>query len=270
MTLALGGVFKAVPGGKSSHGLRLSLGDPRAPADARGASLLAIGKDHIDITAASAEGLIMGLRTMAQMGLSGPLPRCTVADWPDVAVRSGHLCYHLIRESLAYNCANYEALLREIDSLAALKYNAVLLELESMFPYRRHPAISCKIAFTPRQVQSIRDRLAGHRMEIVPMVQCLGHAYNVLFHDEYSAYREVPGTFQQYCPLNPDLPKLYMQFVDEYLEMFPGVRQWHMGGDESRQLGRCPRCGRKWNERACRASMSITSQRSHCGCTNGT
>jgi hypothetical protein len=36
-----------------------------------------------------------------------------------------------------------------------------------------------------------------------------------------------------------------MEFVDEYLALFPGLKQWHMGGDESRQLALCPRCKEK-------------------------
>jgi len=243
--VALSGALVPADKGPTGRGIRLLVGDPQAPGDASGAYRLVVERDRIAVTARSGEGLLNGLRTVAQMACTGPLPQCEVTDWPDVTARSAHLCYHVVRESLAYNCPNFKALLDQIDQLAALKYNAVLLELESLFPYRKHAAIPCRIAFTRDQVRTIRDRLAAHHMEIVPLVQCLGHAYNVLVHDEYAAYREVPGTYQQYCPLNPALPGLYMEFVDEYLELFPGLKQWHIGGDESRQLARCPRCREK-------------------------
>lgn len=243
--LALGGSFRAQPveGGKAE--IRLRTGDPGVGGRYNGAYRIEIGSRQLTITAAAADGLLMGLRTVAQLGLTGSIPQGVITDWPDVEVRSAHLCYHLIRESLAYNCPNFNALIHHIDGLAALKYNAVLLELESMFPYRRHPAISCKLAFTRAQVTELCEQLAAQRMEVVPLVQCLGHAYNVLIHDEYAGFREVPGTIQQYCPLNPKLPDLYMEFVDEYQEIFPGLKQWHIGGDESRQLARCPRCKEK-------------------------
>ncbi len=240
--LALAGTFTPIAAA-AKHGFRLIKGDPQAPGS--GAYRLVVTKDRVTVTARAADGLLHGLRTVARMALNGPLPQCEVTDWPDVAVRSAHICYHLVRESLAYNCPNFDALLDHIDELAALNYNAVLLELESLFPYRKHAPIACKLAFTREQAGIVRDRLAAHRMEVVPLVQCLGHAYNVLIRDEYATYREVPGTYQQYCPLNPDVPKLYMEFVDEYLELFPGLKQWHIGGDESRQLGRCPRCKEK-------------------------
>lgn len=226
-------------------GLRLLLEDPGAPTDAPEAYMLLVEDRRISVKSRSSAGLLMGLRTLAQLASHGDVPQCKVVDWPDMTMRSAHLCYHLVRESLPYNAPNFEGLLDQIDQLAALKYNAVLLELESLFPYQRHPRIPCKIAFTQKQIAAIRDRLRAHGMEIVPMVQCLGHAYNVLIHEEYAGYAEAPGTFQQFCPMNPKLPDLYMEFVDEYLEVFPGLQQWHLGGDESWQLGRCDRCKAK-------------------------
>jgi N-acetyl-beta-hexosaminidase len=204
-----------------------------------------LSDNQISISSNSCDGLLMGLRTLAQLAQGGSIPNCEIVDWPDISLRAAHLCYHLVRETLPYNAPNFGALIEQIDQLAALKYNAVLLELESMFPYKRHPLVSCQIAFTPEQMIAIRDRLKLHHMQIIPMVQCLGHAYNVLIHKEYASYREVAGTFQQYCPTNPKIADLYMEFVDEYLEAFPELRQWHMGGDESQQIGLCSRCKAK-------------------------
>ena len=225
--------------------IRTVMGDPGALAESPEAYRLVVDQGGVTLTSRSEDGFAMGRRTWAQLAAAGPVPHCEIVDWPDATLRCAHLCYHLVRESLAYNCPNFEALLEQIDQLAALKYNSVLIELESMFPYRKHRAVSCKIAFTPQQMRTIGERLAAWRMQIIPMVQCLGHAYNVLIHDEYAEYREVPGTYQQYCPTHPKIGDLYMQFVDEYLDIFPGIRQWHIGGDESRQLGQCARCTAK-------------------------
>ena len=246
--LALNGALPLAEKANSSpsdSGLRLLLQSSGASNKSPEAYRLTVAKNEITVSSLSGKGLLMGLRTLAQLTVDGQIPLCEILDWPDVPSRAAHLCYHLIRESLAYNAPNFEALLEQIDQLAALKYNAVLLELESMFPYQRHPLVSCQIAFTPDQIDTIRKRLQAHQMEIIPMVQCLGHAYNVLIHEEYAGYREVPGTFQQYCPTHPKIADLYMEFVDEYLERFPGVRQWHMGGDESKQIGFCSRCKAK-------------------------
>lgn len=225
-------------------GLRLELGDPGG-ADTPETYHLTVSEDHITVTALHSDGLLMGLRTLAMLAMEGPIPQCDILDWPDFETRGAHLCYHMIRESLPYNAPNFNALLRQIDRFAALKYNTILLELESMFPYRRHPAITCGITFSPHQIAALNDRFIAHRLRVIPMVQCLGHAYNVLEHERYAAYRELPGTCQQYCPTNPNCRDLYEEFVDEYLDVFHGVTRWHIGGDEARQLGQCPRCRQK-------------------------
>jgi hypothetical protein len=220
--------------------------DPKlAVAESAEAYRLAVSEKDVVLAGRSQVALTAGMRTLAQLSADGPMPCCEIEDAPDVAFRAAHICYHLVRENLAYNTPNFEALLAHIDELAALKYNALLLELESLFPFRRNPLVSCKLAFTRAQVERIRERAGKHRMEIVPLVQCLGHAYNVLMHDEYAEYREVPGCSQQYCPTHPRLTDLYMQFVEDYRELFPGLRQWHMGGDESYLLGQCDRCRTK-------------------------
>lgn len=74
------------------------------------------------------------------------------------------------------------------------------------------------------------------------MVQCLGHAYNVLRHPTYAHLRESVETTQQYCPSNPDVRAFFLELVDEVLEVFGGTRLFHMGGDETRRLGVCPTC----------------------------
>ncbi len=228
-----------------ARGIKFVIGDPEAEKDLSEAYRLSLREDHIRITAKTGDGLLNGLRTLAQLADAGTIPCGEIVDWPNMPLRGSHLCYHLVRETLAYNTPNFDALMQLIDRLASVKINAVLLELESMFPYQKHPKISCQIAFTPEQIEKIRRRCALHHIEIIPLVQCLGHAYNVLTHEDYAEYRELPDHIQQYCPTNPKVADLYMEFVDEYRAAFPEIKQWHLGGDESRMLGRCPRCKEK-------------------------
>jgi len=206
---------------------------------------LVVTEREITITGRSEAAIAAARWTLAQLAADGAIPCCEIEDAPDVAFRAAHICYHLVRENLGYNTPNFPALIAHIDELAALKYNALLLEFESLFPFRRNPLASCNLAFTREQIAQIRERAAMHHMEIVPLVQCLGHAYNVLMHDKYAEYREIEGCSQQFCPTHPKLADLYMQFIDDYRELFPDLRQWHMGGDESYLLAQCDRCRAK-------------------------
>ena len=226
-------------------GLRLEIGDPKIEDHSPEAYRLRVEQNLITVTGRTADGVLMGLGTLAQLALDGPIPACEIADWPDMRLRATHICYCHVLESMPYNLPNFDALLAQIDRLAAVKQNAVLLELTAMFPFQKHATVSCKIAFTPAQIARLRQRLETQRMEIIPLVQCLGHAYEVLRHDQYAPYRELATHTQQYCPTNPRVIDLYLEFVDEYLAAFPGIKTFHLGGDESRMLGRCPHCAKK-------------------------
>ena len=226
-------------------GMRLLIGDPDIENVSSEAYRLTIDKAAITIVGRTGDGILMGVRTLAQLALDGHIPQGEIVDWPDTESRMAHLCYSLVRETMAYNVPNFDALIEHIDRLAALKYNAVVLELAAMFPYRKHSALSCDIAFTPEQIVAIRERLKVSHLEAIPLIQSLGHVYYVLTQDDYKHYRETPDRIQQYCPTNPGIVDLYLEFVDEWLAVFPDIERIHIGGDESRQLGQCPRCSAK-------------------------
>ncbi len=241
-TLMLKGNPERVQPGK---GLRLAVGDPGDESKSSEAYRLTVERDAITITGRTGDGVLMGLRTLAQLALDGDIPCCEITDWPDMDLRAGHVCYMVVRETTNRVLPNFDALLAHIDRLASLKFNAAVLEMAAMFPYRNHPAIHTQLTFTPEQIETLRDRLEAQHMEVIPLIPSLGHVYHVLVSDEYKRYRETPDKIQQYCPTNPDVPDLYMEFVDEWLSFFPDITRIHIGGDESRQLGQCPRCKAK-------------------------
>jgi len=233
--------------GEATAEILLSIGETGIASASPEAYRLSIGPEQIRIIGKSAEGVIMGLRTLSQLIARERIPQCEIADWPDMRLRVAHLCYGHVRETMPYNTPNFTALLEQIDRLAALKYNGVLLELTALFPFRRHPLISYRLAFTPEQIAELRDRQRLHHLRPIPMLQALGHVYDILLHEEYASYRETPDRTQQFCPTNPRVADLYMELIEEYLEAFPESESVHLGGDEARQMGQCPRCREKAN-----------------------
>lgn len=231
--------------GGTVRGLCLEAGHATNHSDSPERYCLEVSPAGIRLIAPERGGFLAGLHTLAQLALDGPPPCCRIVDWPAMTLRGTHFCYHLARESLAYNVPNFDALMQQADRMAAVKQNAALVELESLFPWRNHPGLACALAFTREELARLRGRLAEHGMQVIPLVQCLGHAYNVLVNDAYAHLRELPDRIQQFCATNPAVADLYMEFVDEYLEVFPDIRLWHLGGDESYLLGKCPRCAAK-------------------------
>jgi len=196
--------------------------------------------------AETAVGRAHALHTLSQLLWNflpeGYLPCLTIQDWPSLPLRGVHVCYHLVTEFMPDLAPNLAELRRRIELMRHYKCNQLLLEIEAMFPYEGHPLLPAQVAFTRDQLREIAALCREQQVEIVPLVQCLGHAYNVLRFPEYAHLREVSGTTQQYCPTNPDVRDFYLELVDEIREVFPNLRGFHVGGDESRRLGICPRC----------------------------
>ncbi len=186
-------------------------------------------------------------QTAAQMLATlpeGEHPPYLVEDWPDQKLRGFNVCYHVVEPWMPMLGPDFATLLTMVEDFAHLKMNAVLIEFEGMFPYRRHPKIGNANAFTPAQIEELRLLCERLYVQVIPLVQSLGHAYHVLRHREYAHLREMPRTTQQYCPTNDDARAFYLDLIQEVLDAFR-PKMFHIGGDESRRLGVCPRCRKK-------------------------
>ncbi len=164
------------------------------------------------------------------------------AGSPWFSKRIAHVCYHLIRDTMPQSAPTFPALLDHIRVLADLGYNGLLLEAEALFPFPSAPEIATGLTWTPGEVErlaGLADRLA---LEVIPLLQSLGHNYFILMHPRYAALRELPGAFQQYCPSNPATREQFLRMAGDLLAAFPAARRMHIGGDECRMLGECPRC----------------------------
>ena len=212
------------------EGYRLSLADGR----------LRLGAD-------TAVGLFYACQTAAQMLCSlpeGPHPVYLVEDWPDQKLRAFNVCYHVVEPWMPMLGPDFPTLCTMVEDFAHLKMNAMLIEFEGMFPYQRHPKVANRNAFTPAEIAVLRDLCVRLHVQVIPLVQSLGHAYGVLHHREYAHLRELPRTTQQYCPMNEDSRTFFAELADEVIEAFR-PKWFHIGGDESRRLGKCPVCQRK-------------------------
>jgi hypothetical protein len=186
-------------------------------------------------------------QTAAQMLCTLPdraQPVYRVEDWPDVKLRGFNVCYHVVEPWMPMLAPDFSNLCTLVEDFSHLKMNALLIEFEGMFPYARHPKVANRDAFTPAQIARLRDLCAERHVQVIPLVQSLGHAYGVLRHVEYAHLRELPRTTQQYCPMNEDARRLFAELADEVIEAFHPT-WFHIGGDESRRLNQCPTCKEK-------------------------
>ena len=136
-----------------------------------------------------------------------------------------------------------ERFVKLLKIFAAARYNVVLVEWEDSFPWTVDKRFRSRAAYTPDDIQRFCKTAKGLGLEMIPLVQCLGHMETPLSTPGYEGLREVANNSSGINPLNPDSRKLIQSMVDDVLKLMPDVKQFHLGGDEARTLGKNPETG---------------------------
>ena len=195
--------------------------------------------ERIAIWASTSVGLFYGVQTLLQLlhrsGRAWQVPCLRIADWPDLAMRGIHLNAAQRRFKISF----VEGLIR---TMGRYKLNTLLFEPEDSLRYRRHPLASHARAWTPAEIRELVRLADGHGVQVIPLLQCLGHADYILRHAEYAHLREGPEIWSQYCPSNPGSLALFTDMLAELLPLFDNSPYVHVGGDETYFLGSCPAC----------------------------
>ena len=192
------------------------------------------------VAARDLSGLFYAWQTLSQLtvqdGGRTACPAVSVRDWPDLAVRGAHIDLHNLTPTVA-------ALEERLEVLAGYKINTVLLTYGDKFHFRRHPSVSHPGVLSASDVKRLNAVAADCCIDLVPVIQTLGHSANVLVQPRYAHLREREDVLTQFCPLNPDTLDLVCEFLDEAMDAHCS-RFIHIGADETHFLGACPRCRR--------------------------
>lgn len=213
--------------------------------------VLLIDQSSIRIYADTDRAMFYAKQTLYQIMFNigdGRLPTGKIIDWPKLKLRGAHICYALVTESMPQLAPDFAGLIQRIRELAHYKMNCIMLEIEAMFPYEKHAKLPSKLAFTRDEIEEINKVCKENFIEVIPLVQSIGHNYYVLKHSEYANLREVRYTRQQLCLTNPKTKQFYFDLVDEIIDAFPNVRYFHIGADETWNIGKCERCREAVNE----------------------
>ena len=195
------------------------------------------------VTAADERGLYYGACTFEQLltcaWTKKELPNVEVLDWPDMAHR-------MIMLDLARNrdfVMDYVKAL--IDQFSRFKVNMVMLYLEYRYAFASHRAIGQPRVLTAEQAAEL-DAYARRRfVELIPQVNCLGHFEGILNTEAHKHRVEDFGIYgSQLCPSQPGLARFLEELYSDVTAPF-STKFLHAGGDESWELGVCPRCRRR-------------------------
>jgi len=206
---------------------------------------ISVSKNEIIISAPGEEGLFYGTQTFLQLikktssGYS--IPGLKIIDWPDIAERAIHYDTKHHQDKISY----VQDFIKE---LARYKINILVWEWEDKFAYPSHPGIGAPGAFTTKEIQGLTDYAHQYHIQIAPLVQGLGHASFILKWRQFAAFREIPASNFEFCPLKEGSYDLLFDLWKDAMDATKGSEYIHIGSDETYELGMCDQCKIKASE----------------------
>lgn len=128
-------------------------------------------------------------------------------------------------------------------------YNTILIEYQDKFPFDGElETIAAPDALTKQEVHNFISVCRELGLQVIPLVQCLGHSYYILMHEKFSHLGEEKGDYENMHALCPSIPEsldLYSKMIEQILNIHTECEYFHIGGDETRLSPKCPRCSGK-------------------------
>jgi len=147
-------------------------------------------------------------------------------SFPIIASRGVHL-------DLKGMPPTFPRLLSLLDDFAALRYTHILVEWEDSFPWSVDAAFRSPTAYSEDQVRQFVEKAERLGLELIPLVQTLGHMENFLKGDHYKSLRERPDGDETINPLAPEAASFVQSLILDVLRLMPRVKRFHLGGDEA-------------------------------------
>lgn len=198
--------------------------------------VIRIANEEVHVTASSERGFLYALTTLRQLRNGPLLPAGTVRDYPRLPIRGIHLMFESVTQM------GFREAMGLISTAARLKLNTILMEFGDRFPFERHFVVRAPSSLTREEVKQLLAHAHANSIQPIPLLQSLGHLNYLLKHEQYADIREEGKALAQMCPSNEKSFRVFTELAEEILALFDGCPQMHIGADETRQLGVCPRC----------------------------
>lgn len=201
--------------------------------------MLEITENEITVSSADENGFFYALQTIKQLRLDNLLVCAEIEDYPRIGMRG------FLLNLGTTQMIGFEEVKLIIKMLGKFKINTLLLEYITKFPFKKHPAISSVATFSQEEIQEFELLAKDNYIDIIPLVQSLGHVRHVLKHPQYRHLLETETEHighEQFCPLKEGSMELFKDLASELMVAHPRSQYFHIGGDETASLGMCPAC----------------------------
>ena len=208
--------------------------------DSEEAYRIEIGENGVKITAASENAVMYALRTIQNyMVANDGLPYGTIVDYPDVAERRLHV-------DCARKYISKDWFIRQIREMSFLKMNTIQMHFSENLGFRieceTDPAIVSDEYLTKDEVREILEEARKYGIKVIPSFDSPGHVDQILkAHPEYGQISNKGTHYPSGLDVtNPEAVAYIRSLYDEYMELFEGCTDFHIGGDEYMEFDRAP------------------------------
>ena len=170
------------------------------------------------------------------------IPATELTGEPSLKVRMIHLC--------VFPESKLETLEKAIAYAGFLGFTHVVLEFWGMLKDDINPALSWDRAFTKAQIKPLIELAHGYGMEVIPMINHLGHAtqsrsimgrHTVLNQNPRLQMLFEPDGWT-WCISNPETKKLLRELRGELIDLCGNGSYFHLGCDEAYSFATCGEC----------------------------
>ncbi len=182
---------------------------------------LVITSEGITITARGIDGLRYGVITLAQIATDRTvLPGMAICDWPSLPWRGA-------QQDVSRGQAPTPKTMKRLSNvLAEGKMNVLELYIEHVYKYRAFPDIAPQEGYTQEEAGDMSAYAARRGIEIHPLLQGLGHAFQILGKPQYQHLRISPSEkmpwIMTYDIRKPEAVTMVTTMIDELCQAFPG------------------------------------------------
>ncbi len=199
---------------------------------------LEIRPEGLALASETEQGLFYGLMTLRLILLEAQSERrrgiaaTSIVDWPAIEMRGYEEDYG--RDQVS----TMEDLRRTILRLAQYKMNSFLMYIEpDHFVYKFDPNISTDYdRFTMAEIRELVAYAKRYYVQIIPVIELLGHTEMLLRHERYKRIAEMPTGGGDLCPTSEETWEVVANIINELAPAFNG-KYFHTGLDESMAIG---------------------------------
>ena len=201
---------------------------------------ITIGEDGVRLTGASENAVMHGLRTIQNLAITNDgLVYGEIMDYPNVAERRVHV-------DCARKYISKDWFIRQIREMSYMKMNALQIHFSENMGFRieceTDPAIVSDQYLTKIEVREILAEAKKYGIKVIPSFDSPGHVDQILkAHPEYGQVNNSGNHYKSGLDVtNPEAIAYIRSLYDEYMDLFEGCTDFHIGGDEYMEFDRPP------------------------------